>query len=132
MPIAALGTVLGEPVRAKYDAGSRCTYVQPAALPKDVLVLVESDTVARIDVRGKGVLTAEGAGVGDSEASVLERYAGRVRTAPHKYTGPEGHYLIVSAPPDTAHLIIFETDGKTVGNYRAGRRSAVELVEGCS
>jgi hypothetical protein len=78
------------------------------------------------------VRTAEGAGVGDTEASILERYAGRVRTTPHKYTGPRGHYLVVSAPPDTRHLIIFETDGRTVVNYRAGVRPAVELVEGCA
>jgi hypothetical protein len=132
MTLTALGTALGEPVRAKYDAGSRCAHVQPAALPKGVLVMVQDDTVARVDVQGRGVLTADGAGVGDTEASVLERYAGRVRTSPHKYTGPAGHYLTISAPPDTTHLIIFETDGRTVVNYRAGRRPAVELVEGCS
>lgn len=131
IPIATLGSLLGEPVRAKYEAGSRCGYLNPATLPKDVLVMVESDTVARVDVRAKGVLTAEGAGVGDTEASVLARYAGRVRTMPHKYTSPQGHYLIVSALPDTAHLIIFETDGRAVLNYRAGRRPAVEFVEGC-
>jgi hypothetical protein len=131
MPLASLSAALGEPVRATYDAGSRCAYVH-AALPKDVLVMVESDTVARVDVRARGVLTAEGVGVGDSEASVLERYAGRVRSTPHKYTGPQGHYLTVSAPPDSAHLLVFETDGRTVQRFRAGRRPAVELVEGCS
>jgi hypothetical protein len=130
--LSALGTTLGETVRASYPAGSSCTYVHPAALPEGVLVMVEHDTVARVDVRSKGVLTLDGAGVGDTEASVLKRYEGRVRVTPHKYTGPTGHYLTVSAPPDTAHLIVFETDGKSVVTYRAGRRPAVELVEGCS
>jgi hypothetical protein len=130
--LSALGATLGEPVRASYPAGSSCAYVHPAALPEGVLVMVEHDTVARVDVRSKGVLTLEGAGVGDTEASVLKRYEGRVRVTPHKYTGPTGHYLTVSAPPDTAHLIVFETDGKSVVTYRAGRRPAVELVEGCS
>ena len=132
MSLSALGSALGEPVRASYEAGSHCAYVRPAALPRDVLVMVQSDTVARVDVRARDVLTEEGAGVGDTEASVLERYRGRVRTTPHKYTGPQGHYLIVSALPDTAHLIVFETDGRTVVSYRAGRRPAVELVEGCA
>ena len=132
MSLPALGSALGERVRASYNAGSRCTYVRPAALPMGVLVMVQGDTVARVDIRAVGVRTAEGAGVGDTESSVLARYAGRVRAAPHKYTGPEGHNLIVSAPPDTTHLIIFETDGRTVTSYRAGRRPAVELVEGCA
>jgi hypothetical protein len=132
MPLASLSAAMNEQVKPAYDAGSSCAYVRPAALPHDVLVMLQHDTVARVDVRGKGVLTDEGAGVGDSEASVLQRYQGRVRTMPHKYTGPQGHYLIVSALRDTMHLIVFETDGKVVTNYRAGRRPAVELVEGCS
>jgi hypothetical protein len=128
----SLGKTLGEPLRAAYGAGSSCAYVHPAALPQDVLVMVERDTVVRVDVRAKGVRTVDSVGVGDSEASVLQRYAGRVRVTPHKYTGPTGHYLTVSAPPDSVHLIVFETDGRTVVNYRAGRRPAIELVEGCS
>ena len=132
MSTAELSRTLGEPVQPSYDVGSRCAYVRPGALPRDVLVMIENDTVARVDVRAKGIATAEGAGVGDAEASVLQRYEGRVRTAPHKYTGPTGHYLIVSAPPDTAHLLVFETDGRTVQSYRGGRRPAAELVEGCS
>jgi hypothetical protein len=130
--LAALGNTLQEPLRATYGAGSSCAYVHPSALPTGVLVMVEHDTVVRVDVRAKGVLTAEGAGVGDSESSVVKLYDGRVRVTPHKYTGPTGHYLTVSAPPDSAHLIIFETDGKSVVSYHAGRRPAVEMVEGCA
>jgi hypothetical protein len=132
MPVAELRRALGEPITPSYGAGATCAYVRPAALPNDVLVMIERDTVARVDVRAKGVLTAEGVGVGDTEQRVLEQYAGRVRTSPHKYTGPTGHYLTVSAPPDSTHLLVFETDGRLVTNYRSGRRSAVELVEGCS
>jgi hypothetical protein len=131
-PLAALDTALSEHLQPTYSAGSSCAYVHPAALPAGVLVMVEHDTVARVDVRTKGVLTVDSVGVGDSEASVLKRYEGRVRVTPHKYTGPTGHYLTVSTPPDTAHLIVFETDGKNVVSYHAGRRPAVELVEGCS
>jgi hypothetical protein len=132
VPLAALDTALSEHLRPTYSPGSTCAYVHPAALPEGVLVMVEHDTVARVDVRTKGVLTLDSVGVGDTEASVLKRYEGRVRVTPHKYTGPTGHYLTVSAPPDTAHLIVFETDGKTVVSYHAGRRPEVELVEGCS
>lgn len=132
MPVSELSRALGEPITPSYGPGASCAYVKAAALPTDVLVMLERDTVARVDVRGKGVLTAEGVGVGDTEQLVLEKYAGRVRTSPHKYTGPTGHYLTVSAPPDSTHLIVFETDGTVVTTYRSGRRPAVELVEGCS
>jgi hypothetical protein len=132
VPLAALDTALSERLRPKYSPGSACAYVHPSALPEGVLVMVDHDTVARVDVRTAAVRTVDSAGVGDTEASVLKRYEGRVRVTPHKYTGPTGHYLTVTTPPDTAHLIVFESDGKTVTSYRAGRRSAVELVEGCS
>lgn len=132
LPLAALDTVLSGRLRPTYAAGSSCAYVRPRALQEGVLVMVEHDTVARVDVRSRGVLTVDSVGVGDTEASVLKRYEGRVRVTPHKYTGPTGHYLTVSAPPDTAHLLVFETDGRSVVSYRAGRRAAVELVEGCS
>jgi hypothetical protein len=132
VPLAALDTALSERLRPTYSPGSACAYVHPSALPEGVLVMVEHDTVARVDVRAAGVRTVDSAGVGDTEASVLKRYEGRVRVTPHKYTGPSGHYLTVASPPDTGHLIVFETDGKAVTSYRAGRRSAVELVEGCS
>jgi hypothetical protein len=33
---------------------------------------------------------------------------------------------------DSGHVrMIFETNGKTVENYRVGRETAVEYVEGC-
>ena len=127
MSVSDLGRALAEPIGRVV---APCDYVRPAALPQDVLVMVERDTVARVDVRARGVLTAEGAGVGDTEASVLERYNGRIRTTPHKYT--DGHYLTVAALPDSTHLIVFETDGRLVLRYRAGRRPAVEYVEGCA
>ena len=132
VPIAALDTVLSEHLTPAYAAGSSCADVHPKVLPRGVLVMVQHDTVARVDVRAADVRTVDSVGVGDSEARVIERYKGRVRVSPHKYTGPTGHYLTVSTPPDTGYLLLFETDGKHVVSYRAGRRSAVELVEGCS
>lgn len=132
MTVDAAGAALGETVRPKYADFESCDYVRPEAMPAGVMLMVVSDTVERVDVDSVGVATAEGARVGDSEARVLALYAGRVRVEPHHYTGPVGHYLVVSLPGDTLHRIIFETDGKRVTEYRAGRRPAVEYVEGCA
>jgi hypothetical protein len=101
-------------------------------LPDGVSLMVVSDTVARVDIRKAGTMTTTGAAVGDSEPRVLELYRGLIHVEPHKYTGPVGHYLIVTPPGDSVHRIIFETDGKVVTRYRAGRRPAVEYVEGCA
>jgi hypothetical protein len=50
---------------------------------------------------------------------------------PHAYTGPEGHYVVVTTPGDTTRQIVFETDGRLVTMYRAGRLPAVAYIEGC-
>jgi hypothetical protein len=130
--IAALSDALGERLRAEYAPGASCGYVRASALPRGVIVMVDRDTVVRVDVRTGDLRTAEGVGIGDSEADVLKRYEGRVRVTPGKYTGPAGHDLTVTAPPDTLHRIVFETAGQKVVQYRAGRRAAVDLVEGCA
>ncbi len=132
MSLSDLGAALGQSAQVTYQAGTRCTYFQSPALPAGVALMINDDTVRRVDVREKGVRTAEGIQVGDTEHSVTESYAGRVRTTPHKYTGPTGHYLTVRSPSDAGYLIVFETDGSRVTKDRAGRTPEVEHVEGCS
>lgn len=132
MTIAQLSAAAGETLRPKYEFNETCDYVTPKFLPKGVTIMILEDSVGRVDVNEKGVLTKEGAGVGDSESRVLQLYGARARVEPHHYTGPEGHYVIVQQPGDTLHRIIFETDGARVLEYRVGRRPAVDYVEGCS
>ncbi len=96
--------------------------------------MVEGGRVVRADVDAAGVSTASGAAVGMSEARIRLLYPGRIRTEPHKYTAPEGHYLVY-VPRDAAdsgYRLIFETDGHVVTRYRAGLRPQAEYVEGCS
>ena len=130
--LRALSAALGESVRAAYDVFETCDHVQPAALPPGVALMVIADTVVRVDVDSAGVRTPEGAQVGDAQARVLALYPGRVRDEPHHYEGPEGRYPIVEMPGDTLHRIVFETDGRRVTSYRAGRRPAVDYVEVCA
>ena len=61
----------------------------------------------------------------------MELYVDRIEVAPHKYTGPLGHYLNIKNP-DGRVEIVFETDGTKVLNYRAGVQPQVQYVEGCS
>jgi len=109
-------------------ATQACAYVRSGRLPAGVGVLATKGEVARIDVDSGRVATLEGARIGDPEARIRQIYAGRVRQEPHKYT--DGHYLVVT-PADSGYRIIFETDGKAVTSYRAGRMPEVAWVEKC-
>ena len=129
VPLAAASQALGETLRVG-QAG--CDHVKPTTMPKGIRLMVIDDTVARVEIDSAGIMTAEGAQVGDSESRVLELYGARARIEPHKYTYPDGHYVVITPPGDTLHRIIFETFKGLVTMYRAGRVPEVQLVEGCS
>jgi len=93
-------------------------------------VMLSNDTVVRFDVLDSAIATAEGARVGDAEGRVQQLYQGHIVQRPHKYVAG-GHYLVVSPAGATNERIVFETDGKAVTKYRAGREPEVENVEGC-
>lgn len=109
-------------------ADQACAYVRSGRLPAGVGVLATKGEVARIDVDSGRVATLEGARIGDPESRIREIYAGRVRQEPHKFSS--GRYLVVT-PADSGYRIIFETDGKVVTSYRAGRMPEVAWVEKC-
>ncbi len=124
----ALGASLA-PLGARMEP---CHYVVVEGRPSVAFMIID-DRIARLDVRQQGtVKTAEGAGIGDTEARIHALYPGRVEMQPHKYV--DGHYLIVTpeAPTDSNFRMIFETDGKRVTSYRTGRLPEVRWIEGCS
>lgn len=127
-----LVALVGRPARAGYDVGGPCSYVGGTALPPGVRVMLFDSVVVRIDVTAPGVPTAEGIAVGTREQEVLERYTPDAVVTPHKYRGPEWHYVTVTPPHDTLHRMVFETDGAVVTSYRVGRVPEVQWVEGCS
>jgi hypothetical protein len=114
--------------------GSGCEYTRTPAMPAGLRLMVEDGRVVRADVDSAGIRTGSGAEVGMIEAEIKALYPGRITTQPHKYTGPEGHYLVYTPrdPADADYRLVFETDGRVVTRYRAGLRPAVEYVEGCS
>jgi hypothetical protein len=131
--VAELNAALGDTLRPTYEISDECDHLMPAALPKGTSLMVIKDTVVRVDVYNAGILTPEGAGVGDTEARLREIYGARAVVTPHKYTGPEGHYVTVMDPAaDSLHMTIFETDGDKVLQYRAGVAPGVQYVEGCA
>ncbi|HEX6912932.1 MAG TPA: hypothetical protein VF142_21160 [Longimicrobium sp.] len=114
------------------EGPDRCDHPRSGRLPAGVLVMVHGQRVVRVQVDSGSVRTAEGARIGDTEARIRQLYPGRVTVQPHKYT--DGHSLVVlpAAAADTTHLLVFETDGRVVERFRAGRRPQVEYVERCA
>jgi hypothetical protein len=114
---------------------TQCDFVFPAVgsgIPENISVMVVKGKVARIDVDTGSVTTEDGVKVGDTEDKVRSIYDGDVQVEPHKYMAG-GHYLTVMGDSASAgKAIVFETDGKRVTSFRAGRLPEVRWVEGCS
>ena len=107
-----------------------CAYVTWRGGPRATRVMIDEGRIARFEVESANVATAAGARVGDSEERIQLLYPGRVKVTPHKYV--DGHYLTVNAADDSSFAIVFETEKGKATRYRAGRRPAVEFVEGCA
>lgn len=111
-----------------------CYYVHPQNIPKGLRFMVTDRRIARVDVDDKSsVTTLSGAKIGDTEARIKALYLGQIKVSPHKYdTG--GHYLtfVPKDKSDRNYRLVFETDGKRVTTFRAGKLPEVEYVEGCS
>jgi hypothetical protein len=86
--------VLGMPM----EAPDACSYVRPPDVPSGPLVMVVEGRVRRIDVIEAGIVTAEGIGVGSSEANVRSAYPAAT-PQPHKYE-QSGRYLVVPVAGD--------------------------------
>ena len=121
-------------VRMRYLGGARsgCRYMRPADRGIRASFMLTRGRISRVDVSRRGIATPSGIRVGDSEASVRRRFAGRLRITRHVYSN--GYYLEF-VPRDRAERnrrVIFETTRGRVGYIRAGRLPEVRYIEGCS
>jgi hypothetical protein len=134
MKIAEAEAALGHKLKPEGGAEENefCRYFSPEGAFPGLAFMTAKGEIVRVDVQEtKDIVTDKGAKIGDSESHVLDLYKGSVRVEEHAYTGPEGHYLVVTGGDGKVQLV-FETDGKTVVSYRAGVEPQVEYIEGCS
>lgn len=130
MTVSKASKALG--VRLARDAGyegNSCYYVSPKGSFKNVAFMMAGQQIARIDIDGKEYSTDRGAKVGDTEAKIKLLYKGMYKVSKHPYV--DGHYIEVKMKGGK-YSLIFETDGKRVTSFRAGRFPEVGYIEGCS
>lgn len=125
-PVSDAERALGERlVPAVHE--SPCVMVRFSAYP-GVTFMAEQGVVTRADA-GAAIPNSAKVVVGMSLQQVLALHPG-IEVRPHKYQ-ENAHYLVLDGEaPDTA-FVFEEIDGK-VSAVRAGRRPAVDYVEGCS
>jgi hypothetical protein len=111
------------------EPGVGCGYARAEGF-SGASFMVNGDVIVRVDVADRGIKTVSGIGIGSTEAEVKATYDG-VTVEGHAYT-PGWHYLMFEAPGDHDHLLLFETDGTTVRNFRSGLRNPVLGTEGCA
>lgn len=111
-----------------------CAYLETDQKPKDLGLMFQNGRLVRIDVYARGIRTASGAQVGDSEKRIKKLYPGRITVKPHHYIPESGHYL--NYVPDDLNSrnygMVFETDKGVVTSFCTGTIEAIALVEGCS
>jgi hypothetical protein len=113
---------------------SECAYLQSIRIPKQLGLMFQNGKLVRIDVDERGIRTASGAQVGDSESRIKKLYPNRIKVEPHHYIPESGHYLnyLPFDRTDKDYGIVFETNNGMVTSFRVGTLAAIALVEGCS
>jgi hypothetical protein len=131
MSAAALERVLGTKLPETQDQEEdACRTVEAGPDWPGTSVLLLDGRVARIDVSQRGIFTLSGAAVGDTQASVLKRYNGRISVSTSAEGVDDSKYLTMLSS-DRSHGIRFETDGERITQYYVGVTYAVQHSEGC-
>jgi hypothetical protein len=128
MTLAQLTAIFHQKL-AEEDSGSDNCYYVTAPGHDHVGFMINDGRVARFDVNARGIATATGVQVGDTEAQVRKIYGTRVKVTGHQYIDT-GHYLTVRSA-DGRYGVRFETDGGKITGYYAGSYEAIQYVEGC-
>jgi hypothetical protein len=72
-----------------------------------------------------------GATESEVEKSWLVPKGGKVEKTGHEYV-EGGHYITFDEDGPAGNLMLFETDGKKVTQFRSGQQEPVGYVEGCA
>jgi len=120
-----------------------CAYATVQGGPEDLsfMVLRDNDTdpwrIVRVNVNEKSrIATLSGVRIGATEAEVKSTYSGpdktgKVAVGQHTYV-EQGHYITYDVDGPEGLLLLFETDGTKVTEFRSGEQGPVNYPEGCA
>jgi hypothetical protein len=147
MTLAEASTAAGRPVRvdprSQIDPADACAFAAVDGGPPGLQFMVgrpratDPWRIARVDIAGTSrIATVSGIRIGATEDDVKRIYTGPGRTGtltiePHTYV-EQGHYLNYDVDGPAGDLLLFETDGIHVTQFRSGEQTAVQAVEGCA
>jgi hypothetical protein len=111
------------------DPDNACGYARIAGL-ETLFVMLDGDTVVRIDVATPDHVAPGGLLVGMSEVEALRRLGAHALLRPNPQAGPASHRIVVH-DAGAPFGFIAETDGRQVVSYRLGRWAAVHASDSC-
>ena len=122
-----------DPLKHNPEEGEECFYVTPSGIPEGLSFMVTDGRISRIDITSPAYCSMRGARVGQTQDQVIKLYEGKLEITKHKYD-MNGFYLtfIPIDKADQQYRMVFETDGKQITCFRAGKLPEVEFVEGSS
>lgn len=130
MTVAETARLLRRPELLRALRGTGCSQFTASVGGRPWTFMAEGGVLVRVDVSDSLVVGPRGARIGLTEDSVQALFGRRLRVRAHEYT--DGHYLIHVAERDTLRRLVFETDGRTITEWRSGLYPQVQYVEGCS
>lgn len=101
----------------------QCYTVQPASGPVGIHFTVMDGFIERVDITNPIITTRSGAGVGSSEADLVELFGDALEV--EEITGGRQITFVPTDASDRAFRIIWVTDGQFVVSMRAGRTAIV-------
>ena len=131
MSLAQLNTAVHDHFSMPKEKGDQgCFYANPRNHPQ-VAFMIEDGHLVRVDVTKRGIQTADGVQVGDSEARAKQIYGSKLEVAPSQYSGDEGGHYLTLRSSDGRYGFRFETEKGKITTFYSGTYAAIRYVEGC-
>jgi hypothetical protein len=144
MSLAQATAAVGKPVEVNPAyVLDNCAYARVLGGPEGLsfMVLRDKETnpwrIVRVNINDNPrITTVSGVGIGATEAEVKNTYSGPGKTGTVAVKGHEyvdaGHYITYDVDGPEGLLLLFETDGTKVTEFRSGEQGPVGYVEGCA
>jgi hypothetical protein len=113
------------------DDGAECAMVTLQSAECGLSVMLRSGRIARVDVDQGSYRTAEGIGIGSSEADLRRVYGAKLKSEPNHYIESGQDLRIEASVNGQRRAILFVVVNGKVESFRAGDANPVGWIEHC-